>query len=377
MHITVESILKEPIMQDAVVLAGQNGLQNTVTRVSVFDYPFRPGILNPKIISTGDLFLSGLDQFKTTPDKLSDFIQFLSDAKCSALFILDENIELITSEIVYLCNAHHFPLIAFDHDIPYAVIMDTINKLTFLQFRHAINGLYLNRILLDNLSPKEIANFLNAINPEFDNYIQVIMLKGSHQSVTNQSELVSLFSSKSNDSYIFYENRHYFIFSDDNKINLSKKIRTYKQFLPQFFTSYAMGISMLHEYSEIRTCLHESKLILDVADSLNINILEYASDSFFQLILLLKGFPELKEYYDAYLQKLNAFDSENGSILFNTMKEFVKSKGSYSDVATRMNQHENTIRYRINKIRQLFNMENDLIAFYNTIAVLSMIDAVK
>ena len=40
-----------------------------------------------------------------------------------------------------------------------------------------------------------------------------------------------------------------------------------------------------------------------------------------------------------------------------------------------MNQHENTIRYRINKVRQLFNMEDDLISFYNTISVLTAIDA--
>ena len=136
-----------------------------------------------------------------------------------------------------------------------------------------------------------------------------------------------------------------------------------------------MGIGMVHDLLDITFCLHEANLLLDAAASLNINILEYSSDSFFQLILLLKDSPELYRYYSSFLEKLNAFDSENGNILFLTIKEFVICKGSYSDVAEHMNQHENTIRYRINKVRQLFNMEDDLISFYNTISVLTAIDA--
>lgn len=139
--------------------------------------------------------------------------------------------------------------------------------------------------------------------------------------------------------------------------------------------TFSMGIGMVHDLLDITSCLREANLLLDAAASLNINILEYSSDSFFQLILLLKESPELYRYYSSFLEKLNAFDSENGNILFLTVKEFVICKGSYSDVAAHMNQHENTIRYRINKVRQLFNMEDDLISFYNTISVLSAIDA--
>ena len=156
---------------------------------------------------------------------------------------------------------------------------------------------------------------------------------------------------------------------------MQKKTQTYKQFLPQFFTDYAIGISMIHDIAEAVSCLRESKLLLDVADTLHFSVLEYASDSLFQLILPLKDTPALNHYRDIFIQKLHANESENGSVLFATMKEFVLCKGSYTQTASNLNQHENTIRYRINKIRQMFQMEDDPISFYSTISMLTMIDS--
>ena len=375
MYITVDSILKEHVFKDAVVLSGNLGLSNTVKRVSVFDCPFRPRVLNSDIIGFGDLFLSELAQFINEPDKLKDFLCLLSDAGSSALFVTNENANLITPDIVKLSDVRKLPIVSFDRNIPYAVVMDAINKRIYLEFNHAINGLWLNRILLGNLSLKEVANALHAINPAFKRLIQVLIIRGNQPSVITQSEMTAFFAAKPDDTYIFYENNHYFIFSENSEQKLRKKVDTNKQFLPRFFTDFSMGIGMVHDLLDITSCLREANLLLDAAASLNINILEYSSDSFFQLILLLKDSPELYRYYSSFLEKLNAFDSENGNILFLTVKEFVISKGSYSDVAEHMNQHENTIRYRINKVRQLFNMEDDLISFYNTISVLTAIDA--
>lgn len=375
MYITVRSILKEPVFEDAKVLSGKQFLENKVSRVSVFDCPFTPSVLEAGIIKAGDLFLSGLNQFADRPEQLVEFLTLLAKAKSSALFITDEHPSLISSDIVALSDKLELPIIEFQEDIPYAVIMDTINKLTILEFRHAINGLWLNRLLFENISAKDRLDVLHSINPKFKHFMQIFMLKGKNNSITTQNELLTLFASKDKDSYIYYHDVHYFLLSDSSESSLQKKTQTYKQFLPQFFTDYAMGISMIHDIAEAVSCLRESKLLLDVADTLHFSVLEYASDSLFQLILPLKDTPALNHYRDIFIQKLHANESENGSVLFTTMKEFVLCKGSYTQTASNLNQHENTIRYRINKIRQMFQMEDDPISFYSTISMLTMIDS--
>ena len=50
MYITVRSILKEPVFEDAKVLSGKQFLENKVSRVSVFDCPFTPSVLEAGII---------------------------------------------------------------------------------------------------------------------------------------------------------------------------------------------------------------------------------------------------------------------------------------------------------------------------------------
>lgn len=254
MYITVKSILKEPVFEDAKVLSGKQFLENKVSRVSVFDCPFTPSVLEAGIIEAGDLFLSGLNQFADKPEQLAEFLSLLAKAKSSALFITNEHPSLISSDIVALSDKLGLPIIEFQEDIPYAVIMDTINKLTILEFRHAINGLWLNRLLFENISAKDRLDVLHSINPKFEHFMQIFMLKGKNNSITTQNELLTLFAFKDKDSYIYYHDVHYFLLSDSSESSLQKKTQTYKQFLPQFFTDYAIGISMIHDIAEAVSC---------------------------------------------------------------------------------------------------------------------------
>ena len=306
MYITVRSILKEPVFEDAKVLSGKQFLENKVSRVSVFDCPFTPSVLEAGIIEAGDLFLSGLNQFTDRPEQLNIFLSLLANANCSALFITNEHSMLITPDIAALSDRLGLPIIEFQEDIPYAVVMDTINKLTILEFRHAINGLWLNRLLFENISSKDRLDVLHSINPKFEHCMQIFMLKGKSNSISTQNELFTLFAAKDRDSYIYYDDVHYFLLSDSSESALQKKMQTYKQFLPQFFTDYSIGISMIHNIAEAVSCLRESKLLLDIAGTLHYSVLEYASDSLFHLVLPLKDTPALNHYRDNFLKKLHA-----------------------------------------------------------------------
>ena len=223
MYITVRSILKEPVFEDAKVLSGKQFLENKVSRVSVFDCPFTPSLLETGIIKAGDLFLSGLNQFADKPEQLTEFLSLLAKAKSSALFITNEHPSLISSDIVALSDKLGLPIIEFQEDIPYAVIMDTINKLTILEFRHAINALWLNRLLFENISAKDRLDVLHSINPKFEHFMQIFMLKGKNNFITTQNELLTLFASKDKDSYIYYDDVHYFLLSDSSESCFAEK----------------------------------------------------------------------------------------------------------------------------------------------------------
>ncbi len=51
------------------------------------------------------------------------------------------------------------------------------------------------------------------------------------------------------------------------------------------------------------------------------------------------------------------------------MESYVAHSGNFQAAAREMNQHENTIRYRVNKVKSALGMENDNVKFHETVAV--------
>ena len=69
---------------------------------------------------------------------------------------------------------------------------------------------------------------------------------------------------------------------------------------------------------------------------------------------------------EAIRQKVSA---ENLREILLTLESYVANSGNFGAAALEMNQHENTIRYRVNKVKSALGMENDNVKFHETVAV--------
>lgn len=370
---TIQTLLNQPIFEDATVLAGKSYLDNIINRVSVFDCPVRNSAIDKNIIEHGDLFLSSLDQFINTPDILQEFVCTLIDCKCSALIILDINASLITKDLISRCNHGGLPIIIIDRDIPYAKIMDTINKLIVQRYYHALNESKINMLKLTKLNEIEKRRILESINPKFESFTGVISVKGTTRSAITENELTSLFMRDPSNAYVAYDDYHYFIFSNEQKSRLRKNIEAFSQTLQAYFSDYTAGISTLRSKMEIDLCLSECDQAIDTALFLHKNQVTYDETSLLQLLMKLKDTPELYRYYDSLSSVLNSYKSENDSTLFDTLKTYVQCKGSYHATAKAMGQKETTVRYRMNRLRQILDLEDDIIQFHTCISMLVII----
>lgn len=374
MQCTIRTILELPYLEDASLLAGRNFLDNIINRLSVFDCPVKESMLDKNIIEHGDLFLSGLDQFKNDPDMFSTFISLLIDNRCSALIVTDENPHLITPDIITKCDTLGLPLIMVNHDIPYAAIMDAIHQLSIQQYYHAVNGSKLDSLKTNKLNDMEKKRILDSINPKFSTFICLITVQGMAFSSMTGNDLTSTFLNRPKDAYIFHDNIHYFMLSNETKLALQKTVATFRGTLNKFFSSYTAGISSIHSKVYIDICFEEAELATDTAFYLRESQVEYDNSSLLQLILKLKDTNALYRYHDSLLSTINAYKSENDTTLFDTLRQYVLCKGSYHDTAEAMGQHESTIRYRINRLRQILDLEDDIIQFHACISMLVIID---
>lgn len=72
---------------------------------------------------------------------------------------------------------------------------------------------------------------------------------------------------------------------------------------------------------------------------------------------------ELLNFSYKVVDPIKSYDKENHSELYITLESFIFYDGNYKKVAEDLFQHENTIRYRIKKIKALLSMEKSNIRF--------------
>lgn len=371
---TIELILKQPLFENAKILAGEKYLANVVNRTSVYDCSIKSGIFDKSIVKKGDLYISGLDQFAAQPQELTKFIQVLVNFQCSALIITDENANLITEDIKEQCNRGKLPLIMVSWTVSYASIMETINNIIIQKYYHIFNGNKLNEIHTGKLNDAEKKRVLESINPKFKKLLQIVIVRGNLHSPMMENDLMAYFLKRQKDVYIFHDNLHYFLISHDSEEELNQIQTIFCNYLEQYFSNYTAGVSAVHPKKEVNLCLDEGLLALDTAYYLQEKKIVYDNKSILTLIMKLKDSSELYSYYDSLKSLISIYRSENDSTLFNTCKMFVQCKGSYSETANLMGQSEATIRYRINKLRQILGFEDDIVQFHTCITMLTMID---
>lgn len=371
MYISLKEILKNEMFKDVLVVAGANGLERKVQRVSVFDCPCNRRILESDIIKEGDLFISCLEQFKYDENNIYEFINVMLKANCSGLFIVSEDcIEAITEKAVKICNENNFPVLLTKEEIPYAAIMDAVNKYIAVDNLNVINTLKLEKILYGNELANEKMEILYSINPDVRQFLRVIDVDGEFNSDIAQVELHTEYLNRSSDIFVRGKNHMVFILSDDEVKKLKHHTDATTVKFAEFLENPIMGYSRIYNRKDVAKALEEARRSLETAKTMKINTQTYDPLSVMQLLLALKDTQEAHDFYYAYVEAIKKnVSAEAVKETLITMETFVANSGNYSETAKLLSQHENTIRYRVNKVKSALNMEKDNVKFNETVAV--------
>lgn len=371
MYISLSEILKNTIFKSACVLAGAQGLNRKVKRISVFDCPCNKDIINRNTLISGDLFITCLEQFQDNKEGINDYVNALIMTKSSGLLIVtDDCIDNITADIIKICDESDFPLILIKEDVPYAVIMDTVNRYIAIENLNAINTLKLDKIMYGSVSNNEKIEILYSINPNIGQHLRTMYVDGEFQSEMEEIKTHILYLNNRNDIFVRNNNYYIFILSADDVKHLKHHSEATALKIKEFIKNPKVGYSRIYSRKDISKALEEGKRSLETAKTMNMDFQEYNPLSVMQLLTSVKDTQEAHDFYEAYVDAIKEnVSSENLKEILLTMEIFVANSGDYKTTGKIMNQHENTIRYRVNKVKSALCMENDNIKFNETIAI--------
>ena len=155
MNIQFGTLLRDELFAGHKILAGQEGLHRKVKRVSVFDCPCIADILDRKILSEGDVFITCLEQFREDTDgkEIRFYFECLIKARCAGLLVVSEDrTYLLTPNILKMCDDSGFTVAVIPQDHPYTVILDTGHNYISSDSNNTIKKLKLDKIMYENIS---------------------------------------------------------------------------------------------------------------------------------------------------------------------------------------------------------------------------------
>lgn len=88
-----------------------------------------------------------------------------------------------------------------------------------------------------------------------------------------------------------------------------------------------------------------------------------------KLLIASEGNPMLEEFYQEVITPITVYDQKHHTELLHTLFVFVKNNMDYTKTCADMFLHENTVRYRIGKIKELIPYGKNDMDFLVTLSV--------
>ena len=375
MNISLLQVLNAPLFENVKILSGRAGLGRIVKRASVFDAPFKEDVLEKDILAPGDFFITSLLQFQPGSEELMRVLELLVKGNCSGLCVMmEERAELFSEEMLVFCEEKKFPVICMREDISYAEVLGVINQCILEEQTNVLNQLKLDKLLASRTLPQERMKILFSINPGIREYVQAVYIRDDQRKSSRKKtagEVCSAF-----DIFIPADNYDICILSADSMRELEQhRIVVCEQLLRSCHKS-RLGIGRPYARYRVERTILEAGDALDMAQASERRLQIYDPLSPQQLLLPIRGSREMQEFYDEFCREIAAKTTEEGmkDILLTT-RAYVQCNGDFRETARKLKQHENTIRYRINRLRNYLDVEEQPLLFHEIISLAVRIES--
>ena len=360
MALTVKDILELPSGQRMKLLTGGKGLTRPVVSVEIADYEFAPDIkFVPEAnfnleddMEPGSFIITSFLFAKDDPSLILSSIETMEKMGMAGLAFKQIIYDQLPAEALAFAEKKNFPIFSFSKDLWFEnIIFDIMYAVQF------DDKVYLSEEKIDNMlsgkmTRSELDIILKGISLKLRRYISVIYISGKDLDagrILRSFYLLKGFHSKG--LMVRYEDGLFLITTSDRgnaKTHDLIRAEAFELLGLDVDGGLMIGCSDVHEPAQLDKAFRESHYCF-TASSIEGSPFEHFSDAgIYQVILPSMGHTELiafaKDITSAY---------DNNADLCETVKEYLASGGDVTKTSAALHCHQNTVRYRLGKIREL------------------------
>lgn len=355
----------EPMLHFQIA-AGFDGLMRRVSGVSILE---EDGLHIPGgNFAPGDFLLTDFLFVRGDSKQIFEAVKCLTEWDAAGLAIKTTYISALDQEIRDYADLNQFPIFLFDA-IP---ITDV-----FLYIYNRINGQkqidrsesLLRQMFASPISGAVILQNVLEINPLFQNdyYCAYLTPKVPSAAIAAQEGQCSIPNQRYS-SLVRYEKGWFLLTSFPKDVDIPDQTSHFRMLLAQYRLEplhFFCGLSCFyHDLTQFDLCLTEAICASKLAKKEDRLMLHYNQLGVYQFLLpKVNSRSVLKQFQTTY-SILEAYDKKYNSNLLETLRIYIKCEGKIAQTAQMLFLHVNTVRYRLDKLRELLGPEDFFVQAY-------------
>ncbi len=363
MALTIKDVLQLQSLQGFQLHAGQKGLSRYVVSAGIGDYEFCSDVDFPReeAFEPDSLILSSLLFAKGQPELLLPAVQQLFDAGVSGLAYKTVIFDELPSEVLDFCNSNEFPLFSFGSDTYFEnVIYEVMNAVRVDDADLLTEGNI--RSMIENEFPRvQVARFAKMLSLTFKGNAMGVYIKADTSfDVRAERCLKNLYLNRNlNDKVLLclYDGGIFALLTTHQS-----KPSAFEVILTQLLEFLGLDASSLHicrsdihpSHDELDFCFRESyqAYLASVAEARSFG--SYREIGTYKFLIPQLANENMQKYAQSILESLRSKPE-----YFDTVRQLVLCGGDTLMSAEHFGCHQNTIRYRLQKIKALLGLENE------------------
>lgn len=383
MAITILEAMKLPTLKDFELVAGYRGLDREIEGASILDYEYERSLSDKPIVvmfRRGDFVLSSLIYAKDDPSLILESVKGLVSDGVSALAVKNIYYDVLPDEVIQYANDMDFPIFMFDKKGSYyedivTEIYDKNKEKNNMRFKESKIGI----LLKEDLDKSSVKNMAKEFNISFKNNLFAICLKPKEY--IEENILLNIINTLNRDlgvnhaayryhGSIFvvytYENKY----REKNEMDFNKLVGLAMSSIFVNLDDYYIGISNFHKnIDELNLALKEAMYAMRVASIEDKSKKYYYEIGTYKILMPFYNDNYMMNFYSETVGKIKQYDQKYNTELLSTSIDYVKSGGNIKETAKSVNLHENTVRYRIGKLKDILGVKNSEFEFYEQLSL--------
>lgn len=373
MKVTIEYLIQQPYMNNVQVLCSKNRLKNVVDGIS-----FLEGSLNRLMLLKNTMIISDTASFLKLPEaELTALLEVYSKTRISAVCLRSNvdraDLHMITS----LAGKQNIPVLLLPEDTIISSVISGINY-EFLytngyDLNHSYEDNFIQEMIFAEQDTKMMVRRARMMGIRVNEFLCVIMIMPSKDMDINEfmQQCKAAWGSSSlactRNNSVMLIGRLTVQYELANSI-FCEMAENMAQKLHQKYPNIRINIGIGHCYANVvnlRNSYFNAKtaILAAISNSFQKDVVYYDHLGIYKVLFDIKNRESVYAIRSEIIGPIVKYDREHQTDFFNTISTYLDCFCSVQETAKKLTVHYNTIRYRLQKIKEelgwdLFRLED-------------------